>query len=67
MRSNLALKQEQLESVEIRAEIFDFNQLQAIQIAVQTEAASRLPGNTGACDFEEFLSHYGHGIVSDFA
>jgi len=71
MRSNLALKEVQsLTVVETSAEkfasaeVFDFNQLQAIQIATQAEAACRLSANAGGCDYEEFLGQY--GIVSDF-
>jgi len=67
MRSNTALKIDHDDQIRLSAEIFDFNQLSDIQIAVEAEMACHLPGNINACDFEEFLSQYGNGVVSDFA
>ncbi len=50
------------------AEIFDFNHLTRIQVAVQAEKACHLAANAAAPDFEAFLAQYGRGgITSDFA
>lgn len=65
MRSNTARKIEVETHTSYRAEIFDFNDLSQMQIAVEAEMASKLSNNKPSCDFEEFLSQY--GIKSDFA
>lgn len=68
MRNNAARKIETIHTrSRAKAEIFHFETLTKVQIATQAEIACHLPANCDAPDFEEFLSHYGKGVASDFA
>ena len=74
MRSN-ALKKEdafaeitsEMTAVKIKAVAPKSWESRRLSIALEAEAACRLPGNHSCPDFEEFLAKYGQASASDFA
>lgn len=61
MSANTARKNESVkhQHMATRAEIFDFNDISKMQVAIEAEQACHLPGNTEPCDYEEFMEKYG--------
>lgn len=65
MQSSTARKIEQhTDTTHSTAEIIDLGA--ARKIAQASEAACHLPGNTEACDFEEFMLKYDMKLTGDF-
>jgi hypothetical protein len=64
MRSSTARKIDHIQHAQTHAEVIDL--AGARSIAQIAEAACHIPGNAEACDYEEFMQHYGMKLTGHF-